>query len=259
MEFNIPKCKIIHVGRQNPAYKYYINGQELSEVEEERDIGVLVHSSLKPAKHCEKAANLAAAVLRQIERNFHYRDRRVFVRLYKQYVLPHLEFSSPAWSPWTRSDIEKLENVQKKAVRMVAGLSQTGYEERCREIGMQTLEERRKIQDLVLLHGMVHGRGGLTIENLFERAAERKGLRTRQAVGENNLKLPRARTEIRKNFFSVRVVKEWNELPDNTYKEHGGERKVQKSAPHTQRYRWKVLIQYWEAHQHRRPTTSEPG
>jgi hypothetical protein len=62
---------------------------------------------------------------------------------------------------------------------------------------------------------MVHGRGGLTIENLFERAAEREGLRTRQAVGGNNLKLPRARTEIRKKFFSVRVVKEWNELPDN--------------------------------------------
>jgi hypothetical protein len=88
-----------------------------------------------------------------------------------------------------------LENVQKKAVRVVAGLSQTGYEERCREIGLQTLEERRKIQDLVLLHGLIHGRGGLTIENLFERAGEREGLRTRQAVGANNLKLPMARTE----------------------------------------------------------------
>jgi hypothetical protein len=94
---------------------------------------------------------------------------------------------------------------------MVAGLSQTGYEEMCREIGLKTLEERRKVQDLVLLHG----RGGLTIENLFERAGEREWPRTRQAVGANNLKLPMARTEIRKNFFSVRVVIEWNELPDN--------------------------------------------
>jgi hypothetical protein len=203
------------MGRSNPAYKYYINGQELSVVEEERDIGVLIHNSLKPAKHCEKAANLAAAVLKQIERNFHYRDRKVFVRLYKQYVLPHLEFSSPAWSPWTRADIEKLENVQKRAVRMVAGLKSSTYEERCKEIGLKSLEERRKFQDLVLLQGLMHERGGLSIENMFERAGERDGPRTRQATGLNNLRLPPARTEIRKNFFSVRVVKEWNELPDN--------------------------------------------
>jgi hypothetical protein len=83
-------------------------------VEEEKDIGVVVQKNIKPGKQCEKAANMAAAVLRQIERNFHYRDRNVFVKLYKQYVLPHLEFSTPAWSPWLRMDIDKLENVQKK-------------------------------------------------------------------------------------------------------------------------------------------------
>jgi hypothetical protein len=104
----------MHVGRNNPKQKYYINGQELSTVEEEKDIGVLVHNSLKPAKHCEKAANMAGAVLRQIQRNFHYRDRKVFVKQYKQYVLPHLEFASPAWAPWTVADIEKLENVKKR-------------------------------------------------------------------------------------------------------------------------------------------------
>jgi hypothetical protein len=113
MEFNIPKCKLMHVGRRNPEYSYSINGQELSVVEEEKDIGVIpvVQKNLKPGKQCEKSANMAAAVLRQIERNFHYRDRNVFVKLYTQYVLPHLEFSTPAWSPWLRTDIDKLENV----------------------------------------------------------------------------------------------------------------------------------------------------
>jgi hypothetical protein len=138
MEFNIPKCKIMHVGRNNPKYKYSINGQELSVVEEEKDIGVIVQNNLKPTKQCEKASNMAAAVLRQIERNFHYRDKRVFVRLYKQYVLPHLEFSSPAWSPWTRMDIDKLEKIQKKAVRMVSGLESVEYEDRCAEIGLSS-------------------------------------------------------------------------------------------------------------------------
>ena len=39
---------------------------------------------------------------------FHYRDRWTFVRLYKLYVRPHLEFAAPAWSPWTIQDKECL-------------------------------------------------------------------------------------------------------------------------------------------------------
>ena len=60
------------------------------------DVGVIVHKSLKPSKQCQVAANTAAAVLRQITKNFHYRDRRYFVKLYCQYVRPHLEFAVSA-------------------------------------------------------------------------------------------------------------------------------------------------------------------
>jgi hypothetical protein len=64
MEFNVAKCKIMHVGRNNPMFKYSMNGTELKEIEEETDVGVLIHRSLKPTRQCEKAANTANAVLR---------------------------------------------------------------------------------------------------------------------------------------------------------------------------------------------------
>jgi hypothetical protein len=49
---------------------------------------------------------------------------------------------------------------------------------------------------------------------MFERAEQRDGMCTRLAVGINNLKVPAARTEIRKNFFTVRTVSDWNSLPN---------------------------------------------
>ena len=67
----------MHVGPHNPGYAYPMSGQQLVEVEEEKDIGVTVHRSHKPTKHCRKAAGIAGAVLRQLARNFHYRDRYV--------------------------------------------------------------------------------------------------------------------------------------------------------------------------------------
>jgi hypothetical protein len=203
----------MHVGRGNPRYKYYMNGTEL-ETTEEVDVGITVQSSLKPGKQCEVAANRAMAILKLIWRNFHYRDRHVYVKLFKQYVRPHLEYSSPAWGPSTRADIDKIESVQRKALKSVAGLQNMSYEERCRELGMETLEDRRRKQDLKLFHSILNGKGGMKYEKMFEKAENRQGPRTQNTEGTNNLKIPAARMELRKNSFAVRTITQWNNLPD---------------------------------------------
>jgi hypothetical protein len=213
MQFNVAKCKIMHVGRNNPMYKYTMNGTELKEIDEETDVGVIVHKSLKPFRQCEKAANSANAVLKLIKRNFHYRDRHVFLKLYKQYVRPHLEFSGPAWSPWLLSDITRLENVQRKAVAMISGLKSKIYEERCAELGIQTLADRRLDQDLTQVFRYSKNVGNIGTERMFEKAAARDGATTRQSGDPENFKLPAARLDVRKNSFAVRTVQKWNDLP----------------------------------------------
>jgi hypothetical protein len=122
MSFNKDKCKIMHVGHNNPSHDYYMQGVKLTEIDEEKDVGVMVHRSLKPGRQCQKAATTGMNVIFQLKNNFHYRDRHIFLKLYKQYVRPHLEFAMPVWSPWLESDKQVLENVQKKFVNMIAGL-----------------------------------------------------------------------------------------------------------------------------------------
>jgi ribonuclease P/MRP protein subunit RPP40 len=75
MSFNVGKCKIMHVGRNNPGLAYSMNGTQVGTTDEERDIGVVISKSLKPASQCNIAAGRATTVLNQIRRNFHYRDR----------------------------------------------------------------------------------------------------------------------------------------------------------------------------------------
>jgi hypothetical protein len=215
MKFNVDKCKIMHIGRNNPGYDYYINGKKLKVVEEETDVGVTVQQNLKPTKQCQKAANTARAVLRTVQRNFHYRDKHVFVRLYKQYIRPHLEFSTPAWSPWLEMDKQLLENVQIKAVNWVTGLNAVTYEEKCKELGLNTLEVRRWEQDMVQTYKILNGIGKIRADRFFTKIGSRLVARTRMAAGHDNLVLPRARTEVRRNSFSVRIVQSWNGLPDS--------------------------------------------
>jgi ribonuclease P/MRP protein subunit RPP40 len=93
MEFNIKKCKVMHVGFNNQKYKYTMNGEKLEVTEEERDIGVNMTSSLTPSQQCKKAARTAQTVLSQVASAIHFRDRHVFLRVYVQYVHPHLEYA----------------------------------------------------------------------------------------------------------------------------------------------------------------------
>ena len=152
MEFNVKKCKVMRVGKSELPLHYTMNGTKLAVTEEEKDIGVMVQSNLKPSKQCTVAAHRANAVLGQITRSFHYRDKRVFMKLYKQYVRPHLEFAVQAWSPWSVADKAILEKVQERAVRMVSGLKGRTYEERLGELDLPSLELRRRHFDMAQVY-----------------------------------------------------------------------------------------------------------
>ena len=87
MEFNKSKCKIMHFGKQNPKFKYRMGDHELEATSQERDIGVIIQNDLKSSSQCHSAAARAKAVLGQLSRSFHFRDRHIFKRLYSTYEL----------------------------------------------------------------------------------------------------------------------------------------------------------------------------
>jgi len=212
MEYNVKKCKVMHIGHGNIRHVYTMKGQPLESTNEEKDVGVHMTDTLKPSAQCRKAAKTAQTVLSQITRAFHYRDRHTFMRLYKLYVRPHLEFAAPGWSPWTRSDIDCLEKVQKRAVSMVSGLAGHEYKDRLEELGLDTLEERRLHIDMTQVYKVLNGKDKVSSDTWFASAAT--GARaTRAAADPLNLRVPAPRLEVRRHFFTQRVPGEWNKIP----------------------------------------------
>lgn len=215
MSFNISKCKVMHIGNKNPNFTYEMNGHLLETVAEEKDVGVFISSSLKPSLHCKKSVEKANRALFCLKKAFHYRDKKVFIDLYKTYVRPHLEYCSPAWNPWSKADADMIEGVQKRVLRMVSGLNSTSYAEKLLEVNLQSLSDRRLKQDMCETFKILKGFTNVESRVWFEKMENAEFRTTRLSADPNNLKVKACRTEIRRNFFSYRVINKWNSLPSD--------------------------------------------
>ena len=148
MEFNVDKCSSVTFGRgQNNTYT--LAGRLLESVSCQKDVGVHVPANLKFEGQCGAAVTKANSVLGQIRRAFWTRDQNKLVNAYKTYVLPHLDYCCQVWSPGTQKWVKKIEQVQKRALRLIPSLKGKSYEEKLKRLNMLTLENRRKIFDLI--------------------------------------------------------------------------------------------------------------
>ena len=210
MGFNIDKCSVIHIGHKNPQTEFKLNGKILQSKDEEKDLGVIVHKTLKSSRQCAEAVKKANKVIGMIRRNFKNFNKKIMLNLYKSLVRPHVDYCIQVWNPYLKKDIKLVEGVQRRMTRLIKEVKHLEYEQRLQVLHLNTLEQRHIRQDLITMYNIMNKKMDIDPTKYFDMFTQKKTRGHQWKIRPVIAKL-----DVRKYSFVNRVWKYWNRLPDD--------------------------------------------
>ncbi len=217
--FHPEKCKVMRIGHSKvlPQYEYKLDHTPLEYINEETDLGITIDDKLKFSNHIEGKVNKANKIMGLIRRSFKYLVPDIFTKLYKSLVRPHLEYGVALLNPHLKKDIRLLEGVQRRATKLVNNFENETYTERLTALHLPTLLYRRGRGDMIECYKLLNGKYDPEVSNILTLH--------QHAVGSNrtrghSLKLynDKCRLNCAKYYFSNRITRLWNDLPEEVIK-----------------------------------------
>ena len=218
LKFHPEKCCTMRIGRSTEDNLYTVKGinhkgetsrHPLSSTDAEKDLGVIIDKNLSFKNHIAQATAKANRTLGVIRRSFDYLTDHTFIMLYKSMVRPMLEYGQSVWQPSQKMLRQEVEDVQRRATKMIAKLKDLPYSQRLAILQLPSLEHRRKRGDMIEVFKFQSGLYK-TDRPVFN---THSGRDTRGHC--KKLNKDRCTKEIRRTFFSQRIISAWNSLPES--------------------------------------------
>ena len=215
MKFNSQKCKVMHLGKNNPNHVYYMKEGENSRVLEstvvEKDLGVFVDANLTFEPHINNTVLKANRMSGLLVHTITNKSKLIMIPLFKALVRPILEYGNAVWSPHLRKHIDLLEGVQRRFTKKIVGINdKMTYEERLEYLRLPSLEYRRFRGDMIEVYKVLHKIYDYsTTNNLLAPHGN-------DITRGHEFKLYKRdfKTTLAQQFFTNRIINAWNNLPD---------------------------------------------
>jgi hypothetical protein len=207
MTLNPEKTKVLTIGNKKIDFDYVLNGSSIEKVKNIKDVGIIIQSNLKFTMHCSGIVKKAHFMIRTIFTSFKNHDEKFYLKLYTSYVRPLLEHTCQVWSPILKTNIDRIENVQRYFTRRICS-NNMSYLTRINHLNINTLEYRRICSDLALFYKVINGDTHIKVQDYYTFVNRARG-------HSKHLFMYYCRTDKRRFYWLNRIVNHWNNLPED--------------------------------------------
>ena len=181
----------------------------------DKDLGIFVNNSLKWNLHISKITSKAQSLSYLLLRCFGTQNKSAYVKSFKSYVRPLLEYNCTAWNSSKISEINQVEKVQKRFTRRLLqklNIPFSNYADRLKILNIESLRLRRLHFDLIILYKIINKHIDLDIDKFFKPLKSKYNLRHHKFA---LCKQPLPKTCVLSESFKYRIVDVWNSLPND--------------------------------------------
>ena len=207
--FNVTKCKVLHIGFNQHNRVYRLGSDCITSSTVEKDLGILVDNKLKFHEQCSAVVAKANRLLGVIRWSFDCTNAEMILRLYKSLIRPVIEYGNIIWGPFYAMDQQAIEEVQHRATKIIPELRHYSYQERLQRLSLPSLVHRWLRGEMIFLYQQTHQYFNIDINSL---------LHYQSSITRGHcyqIYKPHSQTFCRANFFTVRTINDWNNLPVN--------------------------------------------
>jgi hypothetical protein len=123
MKFHPDKCNVLRVTNKTKKTEvnYHLHGHTLELVTSAKYLGLTITNKLQWDQHINNITAKAntGTTLGFLRRDLKIPSVRIKEQAYQTLVRPLVEYASTVWNPYTKTEINKIEAVQRRAARYV--------------------------------------------------------------------------------------------------------------------------------------------
>ena len=200
-----------HLSTQSLAVS--VNNITLDCVANEKLLGVMLNHNLDWSDHIrytESKVKTKLYLLSRVKRFLTIHSRKIF---YRSFIQPHLYYCCNVWGTTSTANLEILERIQRRAIRLILDTDSTvPTKDLYLRLNWLPLGLKVKLNRLILVFKALRQLAPNNINELFKVYHPSRYLRS---ASQHLLEIPRAKTEFFRRSFQVKGANDFNSLPFN--------------------------------------------
>jgi hypothetical protein len=169
MKFHPDKCNVLRVTNKTKKTEanYHLHGHTLELVTSAKYLGLTITNKLQWDQHINNITAKANKTLGFLRRNLKIPSIRIKEQAYQTLVRPLVEYASTVWNPYTKTEINKIEAVQRRAARYVVSnqRNRSSVSNMLQRLKWRPLANRRKDARLMMMYKIDRELVSITKEN----------------------------------------------------------------------------------------------